>query len=85
MTYRTSYSQLLERDALPLSEFFELWPDLEELLITGDHNHLVRSYDSDFCGINDEEAELLRGKDEEFLEAVHIVPTKPSLTLMIGN
>ena len=50
--------------------------------IDGNECILTRNYDADFCGISEEEAEVLRGMDEEYLENVQIVPIRPSLLTM---
>ena len=62
--------------------FWELWRNLEDLDIDG--IILGRNYDADFCGINEEEVELLRemNDDEDYLQSVHIVPIRPSLLTM---
>ena len=69
-------------DLAPLTEVWELYPNLEELKMKGEFNKLNCSYDSQFCGIFEEEAEWLRTRDEEYLKAVHIVPIRPSVLTM---
>ena len=69
-------------DPLPISQVSECWPDLEELNIHGAYNFLGRNYDADFCGVHEEEAEMLRTADDDYLKAVHIVPTRPCLLTM---
>ena len=63
-------------------EVAEVWPNLEYLKIHGGDCFVTRNYDADFLGINEEEAEELRGKDEEYLRTVQIVPIRPSLLTM---
>ena len=67
-----------DADILVCSQIWQLWPHLEEISITGRENNLGRNKDADFCGIYEEEASYLREQPEEFLEAVHTVPIKPS-------
>ena len=77
-----SFSWGLRSDPLPISEISQVWPDLEELNIHGRDNFLGQNYDADFCGVYEDEAELLRTKDEDYLRAVHIVPVRPCLLTM---
>ena len=42
----------------------------------------MRNYDGDILGIPEEEAQLLRRQDDEYLRSVHIVPIRPSLLTM---
>ena len=71
-----------DNDFLPLNEIFLCWTYLRQLQIIDVVNFAPRCHDDDFCGINNEEAELLREQDEEFLKAVHIVPIRPCLLTM---
>ena len=70
------------RDFAPFEEIWNCWPQLQELKFYGQNNSLNRNYDSDFCGIHEEEADLLRQEGKEYLERVHIVPIKPCLLTM---
>ena len=74
-----------EAEVPDISEIFQLWPGLKELIIRGEDNCLKRSYDADFCGIHAEEVELLMEKDDNYLKAVHIVPIRPCLYTMTGK
>ena len=82
MEIRGSRSNQLKGDSVPFSIIFQFWPELEELRITRADFFLHRSYDADLCGIHEEEAELLRKMNPEFLRNVRIVPIKPSLLTM---
>ena len=85
LVIRISQTWVTYNELPPVFPIWELWPHLEELVITGDYNYLQRSYDADFCGINKEEVELLMDKDNEFLQAVHIVPIRPCIWTMTSN
>ena len=61
----------------PFQQIWERWPDLEEFYFGGKNTFLERNCDADFCGIHEEEAELLRGMDEGYFKAVQIVPIRP--------
>ena len=74
-----------EGDLPDISQIFQLWPGLKQLTIAGEQNILKRSYDPDFCGIHAEEVELLMEMDENYLQAVHIVPLRPCLCTMTGK
>ena len=67
------------------SEIWDFWPRLELVKIKGSGGEHERNYDADFCGIHEEEASYLRGQGEEFLKAIHIVPTKPSPLTMTSE
>ena len=70
-------------DLLSFTQIFQLWPQLEQLQVTGRVNNCFKwNYDADFCGIHEEEVMRLEEKDKGFLRKVHIVPTKPSLLTM---
>ena len=73
---------LYRAEHVPCGEFWELWPTLEELKFSGTESILRQNYDAEFCGISEQEAELLRGMDEEYLRSVQIVPIQPSLLTM---
>ena len=72
----------LEPERLLCPEFWEVWSNLQELNISGPGGVLRQNFDAEFCGINEEEAELLRDMDDEFLKRVQIVPIRPSLLTM---
>ena len=67
---------------VPCREVWETWPNLQELKVRGTCGTLEQNYDAEFCGIHEEEAELLRGMDDEYLRNVQIVPIRPSLLTM---
>ena len=68
-------------------EIFEHWPQLVELELTRPYYDPVflRNSDASFCGIHEEEAELLSQKDEDFLKKVHIVPIRNCILTMQGQ
>ena len=83
LKFNVQDGSLYDSDDLPsLAEIWEVYPFLQELKIKGTGNKLKFNYDSQFCGIFDEEVELLREKEEEYLKAVHIVPIRPSVLTM---
>ena len=71
-----------DSDVVSLSDIWEMYPALEELKIKGKADKLNSNYDAQFCGIFEEEAEMLREKDEEYLRTVNIVPIRPSVLTM---
>ena len=73
------YDHLMPPGHVPCREFWELWPQLEELRVSGVYNMPGKNYDAIFCGMTEEEAELLREMDDEFLRTVLLVPVRPSL------
>ena len=79
--------KLYTKEDLPIfTKIFEFWSDLRELRVTGLINQdLKQSFDAEFCGILEQEAELLREKDEDYLRAAQIVPIRPSLLTMWGK
>ena len=73
----------VETELSIFTDIFQFWPDLEELTVTGTLGPRLReSVDGKFCVIDEEEVEGLREKDEEYLQAVHIVSARPSLLTM---
>ena len=82
LTLKMDNNRALDRDVMQLPDICEMWPDLEELEITGDYNFLERCYDADFCGIHEQEAEMLKEMGDEHLQRVKIVPIKPSIPTM---
>ena len=69
-------------DPRALCQMWGLWPTLEKLELTGYVKATTRCFDADFCGIHEDEAQMLREMSEEYLDAVHIVPFKPSVCTM---
>ena len=67
---------------MPCDELWELWPKLEELKVHVRACTEIQNYDTQFCGISEEEAEELRGVNEEHLRNVQIVPIQPSVMTM---
>ena len=67
---------------VPYALIFRLWPNLRTLAITGTTVDQLRNCDAEFCGINQEEVELLKSVDEEHLRDVYIVPVRPCVTTM---
>ena len=65
-----NHTTLSETDLPSIAGIQEFWPNLEELVLTGEDDLLVRNYDGDFCGISEEELEFLRKQDDEFLKAI---------------
>ena len=76
------HTSVLGSEPCPVSEICRLWPDLQELEITGLNNELGRNYDTDFCGIHEEGVELLRGQSKKYLKNVQIVPIRSCLLTM---
>ena len=85
LEFRMNDTSILGADPMPIAEISRLWPNLQELRIGGQNNNLLRNYDADVIGITEAEAELLRDKDEEYLEKLQIVPVKPSLITMTST
>ena len=54
-------------DYLPCAKLWECWQNVDELEISGEFITLTKNYDAKFCGISEEEAEVLRGMNEEYL------------------
>ena len=75
------------RGVMPLQDICQFWPDLQELKIHGAKNFVAQIHDADFLGISEEEAETLRQheEDEEYLQAVHIVPVRNCILTMKGK
>ena len=67
---------------VPYRQIFRLWPNLKRLHVRGSIKHPVSNYDAEFCGINQEEVELLWSMDDDYLKNVHIVPVRPGVTTM---
>ena len=82
---RWSHVCFYDSDVVSLSDIWEMYPALEELKIKGKADKPNSNYDAQFCGISEEEAELLREKDEEYLRAVNIVPIRPSVLTIPRN
>ena len=62
------------------------WPSLEQLSFSGKMQiPAFGNMDATFCGISWEEAAVLRRQDEEYLKAVHIVPTRPAINHHQGS
>ena len=72
----------LSVDVAPFSDIWTLWPQLVELKVNVSARRPNRNYDADFCGIFEEEAEVLRGQNEEYLQKVHVVPIRPCVLTM---
>ena len=62
---------------IPVAEICKYFPQLAELKIKGEDPSL----DADFCGILEEEVELMREETEDYLKLVHIVPIRPYVSL----
>ena len=71
----------------PYKDIFRFWPNLKHVYIRGQLpvGMETSNFDADFCGIYQEELELLRDKGEEYLEKVQIVPVRPCLSTMKGT
>ena len=69
-------------DIAPFSDIWRFWPQLVQLKVDVAADLPNRNYDADFCGIYEEEAEILRDKEETYLLNVHIVPVRPSVLAM---
>ena len=67
-------------------DVFQHWCHLVELNLWMDWEGMPkRNYDSEFCGISEEEAEMLRHQDTVYLLNVHIVPIRPCLVTMLSK
>ena len=56
------------------------WCHLEEIKLTQTYCFDANwNYDAEFCGIYEEEAELLRQQGVSYLKSVHIVPVRPCM------
>ena len=75
---------IVEEKGVPFQRIWEAWPSLESLELVQDDNIQFGikwddNLDQIFCGIHPEEAEYLRGQDDEFLQAFNIVSPFPAL------
>ena len=68
---------------IPYGDLFAFWPQLEVLCVTEGAEASTMNFDSLFLGIDPEEVEILREMDDESLDKIHIVPTRPSLLTML--
>ena len=75
----------VSRGFMPILEISQLWPCLQQLTIGGADYFQALNYDAYFCGIFEEEALMLRGMDENYLKAVHIVPVRHCILTMLGK
>ena len=82
---KISHTFKFDVDVAPFSDIWKLWPQLVGLRITVSAKYPNRNYDADFCGIYEEEAEILREKDANYLRNVHIVPVRPSILTMTSK
>ena len=80
------FSESFTGRAVPYRLIFRFWPDLKTLFISSGtwdlEDKALPNWDAEFCGINQEEVELLRGKEEEYLRNLHIVPVRPCVSTM---
>ena len=80
-----AFFPFLDRDdhtVVPYSKIFKNWPNLKTLSVRDGFEYHVSNYDAEFCGINQEEAELLGTMDNEDLRRLHIVPIRPCVSTM---
>ena len=72
---------------LPYKDIFRCWPKLISIDILGDQFNFFafRNSDAEFCGIYEEEVELLWTESDEYLSNVHYVPVRPCLSTMTGS
>ena len=71
---------------IPFRQIWSSLPFMEKFTIHGKlETRLKTNFDGEFCGIYPEEATLLQGENDEFLEAVHIVPPFSPITHMKGK
>lgn len=67
-------------------DIFKNWRHLLDMRLTFDWvRGSTRNHDMDFCGIYEEEAEMLRHQDGVYLAKVHIVPVRPCLVTMLSK
>ena len=71
-----------EWTVVPLADIWECWPQLEDLKKTWRGLSAIHSYDADFCGIHQEEVDMLAWEGREYLQNVHIVPIRPCILTM---
>ena len=57
-----------------MTDICQFWPGLDELKIVCKQVKLKRNFDAEFCGIHEEEAEMLRSQAEKYLRGLQIVP-----------
>ena len=69
---------------LPYHDVFRLWPELKTLVIRGhvSCDQVLQNVDADFCGIHQEELELMRAMEVQELEKFQLVPIGPCVTTM---
>ena len=74
----------LTSHSLPYRDIFRFWPGLKTLAIHGQvfDDPMLHSCDADFCGMDQEELELLREMDAGDLEKLQIVSARPCVSTM---
>ena len=82
-----THTSALTIDAAPLAEIWACWPGLAELKVNFGYKYPGprRNHDAAFCGIYEEEVQLLMAQTDEYLQAVNIVPVRPSVTTMLST
>ena len=58
---------------------FRFWPNLKKLVLSGQFSNRNANVDQVFCGVHQEELELLWKYGEKHLRKLHIVPVRPCL------
>ena len=66
-------------------QLWSAWPHLESLKIFHSRLPLEGNLDWVYCGIDPEEAQELYLQDENFLDAVNVVPIQPSIACVKGD
>ena len=67
---------------IAFDEIWACWPNLEELAVS-ESQVWESNYDLEICGISIEEGDsTLLKKGIKYLQAVHIVPSRPAITTM---
>ena len=82
---RLTHSAALSLDAAPFAKIWEFWPELVELEVSVGCKYPDRNHDAIFCGLHEEEVEFLKTQTDEYLQTVHIVPVRPSVTTMLSK
>ena len=64
-------------------DLWAAWPYLESVYLVESREAVRLNFDAEFLGISKEEVEILRQFDDESLEKMNIVPTRPSVLTLL--